>query len=47
MGQEITVARGGETLTGTFAGLDERGGLLLKGASGVRLVPLSAMLEDV
>ena len=47
LGKEITVTYAGEALNGTFAGLDERGGLLLKEASGVRLVPLSAMLEDV
>ena len=47
LGEEITLDIAGARLTGTFAGLDERGGLLLKGASGVRLVPLSATLEEV
>ena len=47
LGKQMTLCVGGETLSGTFTGLDERGGLLLKDASGVRLVPLSAMLEDV
>lgn len=47
IGEPITLTVGGESLSGTFNGLDERGGLLLKDASGTRLVPLSATLEEV
>ena len=47
LGEPLTLTVGGETLSGTFTGLDERGGLLLKDPSGARLVPLSATLEEV
>lgn len=45
IGGEITVELHGDTATGTFTGLDERGGLLLKQANRIRLIPLSATLE--
>ena len=45
MGEEIEVAQGGETLTGTFLGVDENFGLLLRvGEGDTRLVPLSSRL---
>ncbi len=47
VGEPISVEVGGEALSGTFTGLDERGGLVLKEASGTRLLPLTATLEEV
>lgn len=40
LNQEITVERGGETLTGRFLGLDEGGNLLLKRGDGITMLPL-------
>ncbi len=45
MGEEIALTCRGERLAGTFVGIDERFGLLLRGAGGTRLVPLSALLD--
>ena len=46
LGEEIHLTVGCERVSGTFTGLDERGGLLLKQKAGVRLVPLTAILEE-
>ncbi len=43
MGEEITQAR----LTGTFLGVDEAFGMLLRDAETTHLVPLTTLLEDV
>jgi len=47
LNKEVTLSYRGETLTGTFLGLDERGGMVLKTARGERLLPLTGMLEDI
>lgn len=43
--EETTIRLPGETLTGTPSGLDEKGGLILKQADAVRIVPLTAAVE--
>ena len=45
MGDEITVVVQGTTHTGTFVGIDEKGGLLLRVEDKTTLIPLSQMLE--
>lgn len=45
MGEEITVNVNGQTRTGTYVGVDERGGLLLRVGEETTLLPLSQMLE--
>ena len=45
MGEEITVTVQGDTHAGTFVGLDDKGGLLLRDGDRTRALPLSAMLE--
>ena len=45
MGEEIALDRPGGTLHGTFVGIDERFGLLLREGDATRLVPLSDLLE--
>lgn len=44
MGEEVTVRHEGQMLTGTFTGLDEKGGLLLRTSNDTRILPLSSML---
>ena len=46
MGEDVTVALPARTETGTFVGLDETGGLLLRQGSGTTLLPLVDMLRD-
>ena len=46
VGATVTINLPGRRETGTFAGLDERGGLLLKQEDTVRLLPLTAMLGE-
>jgi biotin-(acetyl-CoA carboxylase) ligase len=46
MGNEISLPHQGERLTGIFLGVDEDFGLLLKTASGTRLIPLTTLIED-
>lgn len=46
-GREVAVRLPGETLAGRFTGLDEKGGLLLTSGAATRLIPLTAMLEEV
>lgn len=46
-GADITVTLPRETVEGTFTGLDEKGGLLLTRDGATRLIPLSAMLEEI
>lgn len=45
LGKETTVRPASGVRTGTFQGLDERGGILLKREGGADLVPLTDMLE--
>jgi len=42
---ELTLAGG--SFSGRFSGLDEGGGMLLKGEAGTQVLPLSLMLEEV
>jgi len=44
MGEQVTLASGA---SGTFIGLDERGGMLLRESNETRLLPLTDMLEAV
>jgi BirA family transcriptional regulator, biotin operon repressor / biotin---[acetyl-CoA-carboxylase] ligase len=46
MGQEISLPHDGQRLSGTFLGVDEDFGLLLKTASGTRLIPLTTLIEE-
>ncbi len=45
MGEEIALDRGGGEMHGTFVGIDERFGLLLRRGGETSLVPLSDLLE--
>ncbi len=45
LGKEISLPLQGESLTGTFLGVDENFGMILKTAMGPRLLPLTALLE--
>lgn len=45
LGGPATVATPAQTHTGTFQGLDERGGILLKGDAGTGVVPLTEVIE--
>lgn len=45
IGREVSVAGEGGPLRGTVLGADERFGLILRGAGGTRVVPLSTRLE--
>lgn len=45
LGQPVTLTIAGETLNGSFLGLDERGGMLLRIGTETRLLPLTLMLE--
>lgn len=45
MGEEISLTLGGKALSGTFVGLDEKAGLLLRVGDTTTLHPLSKMLE--
>ncbi len=47
LNKDVTLTHGGETLTGTFLGLDDRGGMVLKTASRERLLPLTGVLEEI
>ncbi len=47
IGKEVTLTVAGETVSGQFVGLDERGGMLLNADKETRLLPLTMMLEDV
>lgn len=43
---EVTVAAPGGAAAGLFVGLDEQGGMLLRAGGGVRLLPLTMLLEE-
>ena len=45
-GEAAMIRLPGDTLSGIFTGLDEKGGLLLTSDGTTRLIPLTAMLED-
>ena len=45
IGQEVSVAQGNGNVTGTFTGIDEHFGMLLRDADGTRLLPLTSLLE--
>ena len=45
LGGPVAVGHDGTTLEGTFVGLDERFGMLLRTGSATRLIPLSSRLE--
>lgn len=45
LGKEIVLPMPGETLSGTFLGVDENFGMILKTEAGSRLVPLTRLLE--
>lgn len=45
LGEAVTAPLGDAAQSGTFLGIDERGGMLLRGTSETTLIPLSAMLE--
>ncbi len=45
IGQQIALPMGGETLSGTFVGVDENFGLLLRNGDESRVVALSGLLE--
>ena len=45
IGEDVSLTVDDNTKSGVFMGLDERGGMLLRGASGTDLVPLTTMLE--
>ncbi len=45
MGEDISLELHGKTLPGTFMGLDEAGGMLLRKGEETALVPLTDMLE--
>ncbi len=45
LGDEISVTLQGESFAGTFVGLDDKGGLLLRADDETKLIPLSKMLE--
>lgn len=46
IGTDITLPLPGETLSGTFLGVDENFGMLLKTAEGPRLLPLTTLLAE-
>jgi len=46
MGEDISITVNGETLTGTFVGVDEYFGMLLRSDEETRLFPLSSCLEN-
>lgn len=46
LGEDVTVALPGRTEAGTFVGLDEAGGLLLRQGGETKLLSLSEMLRD-
>lgn len=46
LGENISLPVDGQRITGTFLGVDENFGLLLKTASTTRLIPLSTLIED-
>ena len=45
IGEQVEIELSGEPLTGTFAGLDEDFGMLLRDGDDTRTIPLSACLE--
>ena len=45
MGEEVSLTVGGEALSGTFVGVDEQFGMLLRSGEETRLIPLSSCLE--
>lgn len=47
MNETVTVGIKGERLKGTFLGVDENFGMLLKTEETTRLIPLSTLLEDI
>ena len=47
LGQDVELQLPGGTEAGKFTGLDEFGGALLQSGGETRLIPLTAMLEDV
>jgi len=45
LGEEITLSLADEDHRGTFVGLDEKGGMLLRKGTETRLIPLTAFLD--
>lgn len=45
-GETVDVVYGGKTHSGLFLGLDEQGGMLLKGVEATTALPLTAMLDS-
>ncbi|WP_457650575.1 DUF4444 domain-containing protein [Profundibacter sp.] len=45
MGEDVTIDYNGQTLTGTFLGVDEDFGMLIRDGETTHLVPLSSRLE--
>jgi len=46
IGDDVTVNHEGETLTGTFVGVDEHFGMLLRQGTDTRLIPLTSLLPE-
>ena len=46
LGKDVAFTLGGTRYEGQFAGLDEKGGMVLKSAGGSRILPLTLMLEE-
>ncbi len=46
LGEDVALELAGEKFAGTFVGLDERGGMLLRRGDETTLVPLTRMLEE-
>lgn len=46
IGDDITLNHEGKTLTGTFMGIDENFGMLLRTDDGTQLIPLTSRLEN-
>ncbi|MCB2135715.1 MAG: DUF4444 domain-containing protein [Rhodobacteraceae bacterium] len=47
LGKSVIVPVRGEQMTGTFIGVDENFGMILKTADGTKLVPLTSLIEEV
>lgn len=46
IGEDVRMAVGGTTQAGTFLGVDESFGMLLRTSAGTQVIPLTALLED-
>jgi len=46
IGDDISINHGGKTLTGTFMGIDENFGMLLRSGDTTHLIPLTSRLEN-